>query len=417
MALVSTGDQKFKLQDTFQFRFILFASCIVFIILREPALLLSPRLWAEEGTIFYAFALHHSVWDIFTTAHVGYLTLFNSIVSALQAKVFSVESAAIVSTYLGFLIQLVPVYIITCTTYKLWDSPLKKIICNCIVIVVMAPELWLNTTDSHFIFGLITFLILVIPATTLAVFQKYLFSVLLFIGGLTGPASIFFTPTFLVQAWREKSKEKYIQAGILSFCALIQTAVILYAIFYNNTYHRLSTPHLKTTAYHFIIDNFSLLPHSASFNYQLFSFDLISLSGILMAIFYAYLLIKHRKKTDFLIALLSFMVVAVFSTLGSLDMAGGARYAYIPTCILLIILTSEVVALKNSKKNIRYLTSLILIVCLSLNIIWYIPTMMDWAYKPSYPEWSAEAAKWRADTSYTPKIHPAFNNQGWPVKM
>ncbi|MEO8759304.1 MAG: hypothetical protein ABI388_00190, partial [Bacteroidia bacterium] len=76
-----------SLKDTFLFRITLILGSILLISIREPALLLNPRFWGEEGSIFYQFALHHSVLEILTTAHVGYLTFFNSIVSSLQAKV------------------------------------------------------------------------------------------------------------------------------------------------------------------------------------------------------------------------------------------------------------------------------------------------------------------------------------------
>ena len=405
-----------KLKDDFRFRVMLVFCSVLLIILREPALFLTPRIWAEEGFIFYSFALRHSVWDIFTTAHVGYLTLFNSIVSTLQAKVFSVENAATVSTYMGFLVQLVPIYIISFTTCKLWNSPLKKIFCAFIVVIVMAPELWLNTTNSHFIFGLITFLVMVISATTLSRFQKYFFRALLFIGGLTGPASIFFTPTFLFKAYREKSKEKYIQAGILTICAFIQAFVIVYSIFFNNTYKRLSVHNLSISRYHFIIDNFSLLPHSSHFSYQLFSFDIITLFGVLIGCFYVYLLVKNRNKNEYLIPLLSLMVVAVFSTLGSLDMAGGARYGYIPTCILLIIITSEVFQLDFNR--IKYIALPLFTISLFVNLIWYRSVLHEWMYQATAPKWKEEVAKWRADSTYLPKTHPDIARiDNWPVKL
>jgi hypothetical protein len=404
-----------KLKDNLHFRIILVFCSILLIVLREPALFLAPRLWAEEGFIFYSFALHHSVWGIFTTAHVGYLILFNSIVSSLQAKIFSVENAATVSTYFGFLVQLIPIYIIAFTTSKLWDNPVKKIFCV-FIIIVMAPELWLNTTNSHFIFGLITFLIIVISGTALSRFQKYFFRVLLLIGGLTGPASIFFTPTFLLKAYREKSKEKYMQAGILTVCVFIQAFIIMYSIFFNNTYKRLAVHNLSTSRYHFIIDNFSLLPHSSHFSYQLFSFDVITLFGVLIGCLYIYLLFENRKKNEYLIPLLSFMVVAVFFTLGSLDMAGGARYGYIPTCILLIIIVSK--AFQSGFNRIKYIVLPLFTICLLANAIWYRPVIHEWMYSSTAPKWKGEVANWRADSAYIPKTHPDSTRiDNWPVKL
>ncbi|MHB8259114.1 MAG: hypothetical protein ACYDCN_03440 [Bacteroidia bacterium] len=286
-----------NLKDTFRFRIALLLGSIVLIILREPALLLHPRLLVEEGSIFYQYAFHHSCWDIFTTVHVGYLTLFNSIVSVIQAKVFSVEQAAIVSTYMSFLIQLIPIYIIIFTTHTFWNTAFKKIVCAFTVIIVMGPEIWLNTTNSHFIFGLVTFLILLISTSTISSLQKYLFRILLLVGGLTGPASILFTPTFLLKAYREKSKEKYIQASILSVCAILQIVVIAYSILYNNHYHRLSIDSFRHTLFSFFGDNFSMFPHTHSYANPI-TFYLSFFLGIIMAVYYIYLFIKTRKDSD-----------------------------------------------------------------------------------------------------------------------
>jgi hypothetical protein len=406
---------KSKLKDNLRFRIVLILCCILFIVLRVPDLLLNPRLWAEEGVIFYAFALHHSLWDIFTTAHVGYLTLFNSIISALQAKVFSVENAVIISTYLGLLVQIIPVYIIVFTNNKFWDNPLKKIVCTLIVIVAMAPELYLNTTNSHFIFGLITFLIMIVSASQLSGMQKHLFRILLFVGGLTGPASIFLSPMFLLKAYRERSKEKYIQAGIISICAIIQAMVILYAILYNNTYHRLSNYNFGRTMFAFFGDNFSMFPHDYGSYANPTLFYVCLFLGILMSFFYLYLFIKNRRNNEYLIPLLSFILVAVFSTLGSLDMAGSPRYAYIPTCILLMVIVSEAFDGRLNKKIYTYITIAILMYSLVVNLYYYKSAMKS-VYSTSFPKWKEEVAKWRADSTYNPKVHPA-DDRGLCVKL
>ena len=413
MKLIETINNSLK--DNFRFRAVLLLCSVAFIALREPALLLYPRLWAEEGVIFYAFALHHSVWDAFTTAHVGYLTLFNSMISVLQAKVFSVENVAVVSAYMGFLIQLIPVYIIIFTTHTFWNNPLKKIICVFIIIVVAAPELWLNTTNSHFIFGLITFLIMIISAAQLSGIQKHLFRVLLFIGGLTGPASIFLSPVFSLKAYRARSREKYIQAGIISICAIIQAMIILYAILYNNTYHRLSNYNFRHTMFAFFGDNFSMFPHDYGSYANLTIFYICLFSGILMSFSYIYLFIKNRKNNEYLIALLSFILVAVFSTLGSLDMAGSPRYAYIPTCILLMVFVSEAFDGKLNRKKYTYIVTAILMASLVIHLYYY-KSSMKYISSTNFPKWKNEVAKWRADTTYRPIVHPGTDD-GQRIKL
>ncbi|HTA63693.1 MAG TPA: hypothetical protein VK835_14615 [Bacteroidia bacterium] len=404
-----------KLNDTIGFRVVLVLCSIILIALREPALLLHPRLWAEEGCLFYQFALHHSLYEIFTTAHVGYLTFFNSIVSVLQAKIFLIERAAIVSTYMGFLVQLVPIYIIIFTRHKFWDSPLKKIVYILTVIVVAAPELWLNTTNSHFIFGLITFLIMVTPCVELPKLQKYFFRILLIVGGLTGPASMLFTPLFLLKAYREKSREKYIQAGIMSICALIQAYIIVYSVFYNNTYSRLSNHNYTRTLYYYFVDNFSMLPHTSTSYLHPIIFYVDLFWGLFMAALFMYLLVKTRRDIDCFISLASLLVVGTFSTLGSLNMAGSPRYAYIPTCIFMAIIIYEAFGADMLKIKLKLVTSVVLILCLAANIIYYRYGMRN-VYEPSYPKWADEVIKWRIDKTYAPKIHPN-KDAGQCVKM
>jgi hypothetical protein len=404
-----------KLKDTTPFRIVLILCSILFIIFREPALLLYPRLWGEEGSIFYQFALHHSLYEIFTTAHVGYLTLFNSVVSTLQAKVFSVESAPIVSTYMGFAVQLIPVYIVAFTTYSFWNTPVKKIICTLIIIVTTAPEQWLNTTNSHFIFGIITFLIMVISANELSLFQKYFFRVLLFIGALTGPASIFFTPIFLLKTYKEKSKEKYIQAAIIVVFAMVQALSILYSILFNNKYNRLSEHNYARTAWHFAIDNFSMVSSVSTSYFNPAFHCLVIFFGAVTGIIFISLLIKGRKNIDQLIPLLSILIVGVFSTLGSLHMAGGPRYAYIPTCILMLFFSSEMFDMKkNNIKKITLVLSVAFLICFSMYLTDYRRSMIT-VYQSWYPKWENELAKHKANASHNPRIHPGTDP--WQVEL
>jgi hypothetical protein len=396
--------------NNLQFRVFLTLFCIFLIVYREPALLLFPRLWAEEGTIFYHFARTHSVWEIFTTIHVGYLTLFNSIVSSLQTKIFTVEAAAKVSTYLGLCVQFIPVYIIIFTNHPFWVSPFKKIIYAITFIIVTPAELWVNTTNSHFIFGLITFLIMLTPTTTLSRINKYLFRMLLFVGGLTGPASILFTPVYFIKAYRDKNKEKYIQTIIITICSIIQGSIILYCLLFNNRYQRLTKHNFRVTFFAYCSDNFSMIPHDYTFT-NTSTYYLYLFLGILIATFFIYLVIKNRNKDDYMILFMSFIIVSVCSTLGSLDMSGANRYSYIPTCLIILIMVSEIIATKNQYIT-RYVSIVLLVFVLMINARYYFRSGYC-GYLPSFPKWKVEVAKWRANPNYNPQIHP----NGWKVKL
>ena len=62
---------KIKLRNNLPTRLVLLTFCIILISFREIDLLIFPRFWAEEGQLFYPFALNHSLWDIFTTPLAG----------------------------------------------------------------------------------------------------------------------------------------------------------------------------------------------------------------------------------------------------------------------------------------------------------------------------------------------------------
>lgn len=384
-----------KLKDNLKFRIILLLVCILLIAFREINLLINPRFWAEEGQLFYPFALKHSIATILTTPLVGYLTLFNSIISSIQAKGFSIEVAPLVSTYAGFIVQLIPAIIIIFTSHDFWNTALKKIIYSLITIVIVPPEMFLNTTNSHFIFGLITFLIMVTPAFKLHQLKKYSFRILLIIGGLTGPASMFLSPIFIYKAYREKSKEKFIQAAILSLCAIIQAGVIAYSLLYSNNYKRLQPFDFDLTAAAFFTDNFSLNMNRMNF-------------GIAMFFLFVYLFIKNRKSFEHRIFLLSFIIIAVCSTLGSLNMQGAPRYSYIPTVIFMMLLAFEFFELKLTQFNSPYLlASVFFVPCFLMSFVCY-TYRMQYVYKPGLPIWKDEVAKYRLDSGYHPKIHPDY---------
>jgi len=373
----------------------LLVSCILIIAFREIDLLSYPRFWAEEGQLFYPFALKHSVADIFSTPLVGYLTLFNSIISASQAKLMSIESAPLLSTYIGFLVQLIPVLIIIFTSHPFWNNAIRKAICSLIIVIIVPPEMFLNTTNSHFIFGLVTFLIMVVSSAQLSNLKKHAFRILLIIGGLTGPASMFLAPLFIFKAYQDKTKEKRIQTIILSVCSIIQASVIVHTLLYDNNYKRLQPFDFHLTLSAFFTDNFSLNMNRSSF-------------GMLMSVLFLYLFFKNRKSKEHLLFFLSFIIIAIFSTLGSLNMQGAPRYSYIPTCIFMLLMASEFFELKLNQISLQPILAFVFFVpCLIMSSVCF-KYRMQYVYKSDLPKWKDEVMKYRLDTNYKPKIHPDY---------
>ncbi len=205
----------------------------------------------------------------------------------------------------------------------------------------------------------------------------------------------------------KRVKKKYIQASIISICALIQTAIIIYAILYNNHYNRLAEIDLKKTITAFIVDNFSLGIHVQSFHLNFYF-------GIVVAIFFIWFCFKNKKNNEYQVALLSFIIVAVFSTLGSLHMSGSPRYAYIPTCILLMVIVSNSFADEFDWSIKKLIASALFCIGILANIYYY-KSSMETVYSSTLPKWKDEVAKWRADSTYLLRVHPPMDD--WRVKL
>lgn len=401
-----------QIKESNSFRIIALVLCLILILYREFSLILTPRLWAEEGSIFLSFAYKSSITDIFTTVHVGYITLFNSIVSFFQAKVFPLELAPIISTAFGLLIQLTPLIIIIYSSYFLWDTIIKKALYLLTIIYITPSELYLNTTNSHFIFGLSCFLIVLISTKEIGFVKKWLYRIILFVGVFTGPASMLLTPIFLFRAYTEKQKEKYIQAAIMLIGSIIQASIIIYSIKYNefnSNYHRLEIMDFRISIQSFFIDNFSL---------RVSDFGRHSRINIGTFIFFysVFLFFKRMKDKDMALIFASFLIVALFSTAGSLRMAGAPRYAYIPSCILYFIIISELFVTKKNISMFRKSIAFLIFLLAIFNNINHYQSGMRGMYSEISPEWNQELAHWKQDNNYKLKIHPQ-NDLIWDMEL
>ncbi len=197
---------------------------------RAPSLLLRPRFWAEEGSIYFAFAYCHAHTSSWYQALIfdfrGYFALWPNLVTTVAANVAPLERAPLVTTLFAFAVQLIPIGIIVWSRSDFWRSPTRKTLG--VLIALFAPlsgELWLNTINSQFYFSLIAFLLLLegAPATP---GRSWLGRILLALGGLTGPVSCFLTPLFVARLWFERRREGLVQAVILAACSLIQLVSI-----------------------------------------------------------------------------------------------------------------------------------------------------------------------------------------------
>jgi len=231
------------------------------------------------------------------------------------------------------------------------------------------------------------------------------------LGTLTDPISLFLTPLFVMKWHADRRKENCVQAVIQLLCSTIQAGVILYSLLYDNSYARLQFHNWRVIVKGFFIDHFSL-------NLVMFNPDCKYrwlIVGILMAAYFIYVCVIRRTSREHFYFLAGFIIVALISTLGSLQAQGGPRYGYVPTCILMIILFAEACSLVRVRNYSRIIAMVIFTFALTVNGIYYKFRMME-SYSPAYPKWKEEVAKWRTNRDYKPIIHPT-GSYPWYVNL
>ena len=105
-----------------------FAICIILIALRYPPFILKPRLWAEENLYYELFFSAEKWWHgfdalIYPAYYVG-LSRFAGFLASLFDPIY----AAVITTYFGFFILLIPFAIIFFGKCSYWNNLEKKAI-------------------------------------------------------------------------------------------------------------------------------------------------------------------------------------------------------------------------------------------------------------------------------------------------
>ncbi|MBI2966188.1 MAG: hypothetical protein HYY40_00020 [Bacteroidetes bacterium] len=381
--------------------------CLLVILLREYRLLVEPRFWAEEGTIFYAFAFNNSVFDLFSKPHIGYYALYNNLSALLSVTLVPVEYAPFVTTYLGIFIVLLPVLIILFTNSLFWDTTAKKIIISLFIIFLSPHELWLNSTNAHFYLGLSALLVLTADETREKWKKMASWSVLI-LAGLSGPETCFFIPALALNLWRKPSGENIIRFSILAICALVQSGILIWSALYHNQYGRYQNFDFNRYFLFYIRDSFGLLlPIGQNDRKNV---------GFAVALFSLYLFYRNLRYKNVQYLIISFFIFGFCSTFGSISMRGGDRYSYITTIILLMILTRESLEYFSFRKFIPGASLFILIISFTLAILFY-QQRVGSQLSEDNPVWKTEVAKWKKDKTYTLKVPPHNKPDRWEVVL
>lgn len=402
---------------------------IFIIYMREPSLFSGPRFWAEEGSIYFSYAFGHSWFQALFRPHFGYFSLFNNIASVFAVNLVPLRYAPLVTTLMAFVLQVVPLVIILWGESDFWDSTTRRVLG--ILIVLFTPlsgEIWLNTVNSQFYLGLITFLILMEDVINIGPYKKWFYRGLLVLSGLTGSISCFLLPLFAIKAWQGKRREEIVQASILFACCILQLAIIWttgrghlgsrvagvdpFEVISVISVQTIILPLLGGEIANAFADMLEGVRSSSNQQFRMLSLVLFG-CGIG---FFWYISVRLASKRRLMI-LGSYFLIVVLSIVTSIGQkftyvnpGAGSRYFYLPSVILMILILSNI-RLDERFKMLRsaLFASLLTISLISgMNLYMRIPL----AHK-SWPKWSEEVLRWQEDPEYMLKIWPP----GWEMKL
>lgn len=381
---------------------------IVIIVARCPGLLSSPRFWAEEGEIYFSAAYHYGFWQALFLEHVGYYELVANVATAFSTFV-PLEQAPFVTTYIAFLLQILVSAVVIFGDSPFWDTWPKKVMIACGIQLINPFEVWLTTISAHFWLCIATFFILNERPYVNSRIRQNFHRVILVMAGLSSVVSIFLIPLFLLKAWRNRLRESWIQTGILATALLIQVcAFITYLLMLNSLQTRSRLGNNAFSLPRVIMRHFD----GPFFDWDLSKFIpevciIATLYGLM--IFLLYLALRSVSEKDYLTHFQAFLLVAVPSTLLSLEMTSDHRYVFAPSAMLFVVLVNE--AFNRKKKYSRWL-ALFFVTIISVSCI---SRFRSHIYSQDPTQWRDEVKSWQVNPGKPLKIWPQWEQKSWQV--
>lgn len=409
----------------------IFVSAIAYF--RLPEVLLEPRLWAEEGVNYFAFAFNHSWLENLLTPQYGYNTLYNSLATSLAAFI-PLEHAPAATTWLAFAFQLGVSAAAIWWNIPLLDTLTKKVSLAIFIQTLSYPRIWVTTIGVQYWLCILTVLILVTDFRQQSRRQILFQNSLLVFNGLTGILSAILFPAFLWKWFKSKSRNALTQTAILAGCLLVQTGIFLQSYLERSSelsirfadFHPLYVMHklirfMVTVPFYeryiFSTQRGETLEDSlriilirltgADLFAPEYSYYFIEMfAAIPFIIFLAYITLRRLKQLDIQLLVFSFISVITVSTYFSINSSSGPRYTFAPSIILMFLLVSSVNDI-SLKPFIRCCSAGLVILSLAVSLYHYRFNMMGGvAYDNHWPRWKDEVRIWKADHRYPITIWP-----------
>ncbi|MCH7959055.1 MAG: hypothetical protein IID08_02920 [Candidatus Hydrogenedentes bacterium] len=418
------------------------AAALVFlvavIVLREPQFLITPRLWAEEGSYFLKYAMLHGVLNglfFIPKDTAGYFLLCATFPSTIAAYL-SLVWAPLITTYFSFLYLVVLLAVVLYGKSMLWDTFAKKFsICMAVLVIASADSsVWLNTINLQIYCAIFTLILLAENVSECSRTRKYFQRSMLFFSGLSGLYSVAMLPAFVIKCVKTKERESIVHASILLICGIVQGAVVLVLILLGDIHENklVYVSVFKRMQYVFFFHIIQPILGRGDVGYK-FAYGLVGLTrddlsrsaaGItspdmvlkgLVCLFLVcvvlFMLVKKPRNEMQIPVLTAFLCIVLFVSIGASSGVPADRYAAVPAFIFfsLVLGSFQRFALRDlgtfaGRKSLCLLLLVGSAICAGLWNYRSIP--FNYTYGPSSPSWSSEILQWQQNPHYILSIFP-----------
>jgi hypothetical protein len=385
-----------------------------------PGVLVAPHVWAEGGGhLSYAFA--HDIVNglLYTRWSAGYFNWIPNLFAVVSVRALPIELAPLGVTYLAFCVQLLPVLLVLRAEGPLFTGWPRRIACLLLLLFLPSAgqEIWLNTINSQIHLGLAALIVLLDEPSRRRRWEVWGVRGILATGGLTGGYVVFLQPVFLFRAIVTRSKERWVQAAIVTAALVIQLGVVGVS----TTSETMSEKrHFDITAqifediaaWHFAtpvlgrpISNKMLETLGTPGAY----IPLLLLAGCLLWV------ARDRQARPWGLSdqrttlILAYGCLAAAIAMTAFEGRLGGRYAVVPGYAIVLLVIANV-----RREHPRWLSTAL---CLALGLGLLTSMAQYWRsdgkHSPAGYSWAAEVELWRSD----PKHRLAIQPKGWTLRL
>ena len=380
---------------------------VLLVLIRDPAFLLSPRIWAEEGSIYIQSYLDSGLSsNSLLEPHLGYYSLFVNLITGLSVEWLGLQFASYGTTYASLLFMLVCVLAPFYLPSSFWPTTRLKTLLVLASILVASPEIWLNTINIQFYFGLFTCYLLLSDTQKLPRFVYLLSIILLILCALSGVTSIVFLPLYLLSSRQRgntpgcKHSRLTPPVTILAFGAGVQMAAFL-------------TTQDTTTGDRLSFDDIVNLPAGVLRNlYYLVQGNSETVSILFLVLLTISLAVGviYRRRAR-IAAGIAIYVAVVFSVL-SIEMKGGGRYDYIPSVMLILSLLNF---WHETGPRMSFALTTLGVLFLGYKLQFYFD--VDRFYHPAWQSFAEEYTESVACGKQEVSIFPHWEGTSWTIQL